>query len=126
MPAPGYNEVPIGTLRWPLVIATREQTADPRSTGILETAAEKQRVRGNVSPIGPLTFYAAEQVDTPLTHRITIRWLDWVDTTCVIFRATLRRDGSRRVERFRVRRTMELEGRKRFLCCECELEAIVP
>jgi len=125
MPPPDPNAVQIGALRWPLIIASRQQAANPTTTGILETVTDKQRVRGDVQPIGPMTFYAAVQIDTPVTHRITIRWLDWVDTTCVIFRHTTRRDGSDRLERFRVRRIMEIDGRKRFLRCDCELEEIV-
>jgi SPP1 family predicted phage head-tail adaptor len=119
---PDPNAVRIGALRWRVVIATREQAADPDSAGILETIAKTQTVRADVQPIGPMTFYAAEQVDTPLTHRIIIRWLDWLDTTCVVFRSTKRADGSERIERFRVRRVLEIDGRKRFVHLDCELE----
>lgn len=112
----------IGALRWQVVIATREQAADPNNAGILETIAQAQTVRADVQPIGPMTFYAAEQVDTPVTHRITIRWLDWIDTTHVIFRTTKRPDQSDMIERFRVRRVMSIDGRQRFLRMECELE----
>ena len=122
MPSPDPNAVEIGSLRWPVVIATRQQAADPDSAGILETIADTQTVRADVQPIGPMTFYAAEQIDTPVTHKIVIRWLDWIDTTCVIFRATQRLDGSVRHERFRIRRVMEIDGRKRFLRLDCELE----
>jgi len=119
---PDPNAVRIGALRWRVVVATREQAADPDSAGILETIAKTQTVRADVQPIGPMTFYAAEQVDTPLTHRIIIRWLDWLDATCVVFRTTKRLDGSERLERFRVRRVSEIDGRKRFVHLDCELE----
>jgi SPP1 family predicted phage head-tail adaptor len=119
---PDPNAVPIASLRWRVVIATREQAADPNSAGILETIADRQTVRADIQPIGPMTFYAAEQVDTPITHRVTIRWLDWVDTTCVIFRDTKRQDRSTMRERFRVRRVMSIDGRQRFLRMDCELE----
>ncbi len=111
-----------GALRWLVVLATREQAADPDSAGIIETIADKQTVRADVQPIGPVTFYAAAQVETPLTHKIVIRWLDWVDTTCVVFRVTKRPDESDMVERFRVRRVMSIDGRQRFLRMDCELE----
>jgi hypothetical protein len=124
MALPDQDQIRIGSLRWPLIIATREQAADPDGTGILDSIVDKQRVRGDVQPIGPMTFYAGEQVDTPVTHKITIRWLDWVDTTCVIFRVTTRKDQSARTERFRVRRSMEVKGRKRFLRMDCELEGV--
>ena len=119
---PDPNAVRIGSLRWQVVIATREQYPDPDSPGIVERLADEQTVRADIQPIGAMTFYAAEQVDTPLTHRIVIRWLDWVDATHVVFRVTKRPDGSNMVERFRVRRVMPLDGRQRFLRMDCELE----
>jgi head-tail adaptor len=112
----------IGQLRWPVVIATRQQAADPASPGILETLAKLMTVHADIQPIGAMTFFAGVQVDTPVTHRITLRWLDWVDTTCVIFRTTTRLDLTTRVERFRVRRLAEIAGRKRFIQLDCELE----
>jgi head-tail adaptor len=119
---PDPNAVRIGALRWLVVLASRDQAPDPDSPGILETLAELQSVRADVQPIGTMTFYAAEQVNTPLTHRIVIRWLDWVDTTCVVFRTTKRPDKSKMVELFRVRRVMPIDGRQRFLRMDCELE----
>jgi SPP1 family predicted phage head-tail adaptor len=119
---PDPNAVRIGSLRWRVVIATREQEPDPNSPGIIETLAKMQSIRADVQPIGALTFYAAEQVETPLTHRIIVRWLDWVDTTHVIFRVTKRPDQSNMIERFRVRRVLSIDGRQRFLRMDCELE----
>ncbi len=121
-PGPDPNAVRIGSLRWRVTIATREQEPDPDSPGIVERLAKLQTVRADIQPIGTMTFYAAEQVDTPLTHKIVIRWLDWVDTTHVVFRVTKRPDGSDMVERFRVRRVMPIDGRQRFLRMDCELE----
>jgi len=119
---PDPNAVRIGSLRWSVVIATREQVADPDSPGLLENLAKMQTVCADVQPIGPVTFYAAEQVSTPVTHRIVMRWLDWVDTTHVIIRVTKRPDQSDMVEWFRVRRVMSIDGRQRFLRLDCELE----
>jgi head-tail adaptor len=116
------NAVRIGSLRWEVVIAPREQFPDPDSPGILEQIARMQTVRADIQPIGALTFYAAEQVETPVTHRIVVRWLDWVDTTYVVIRVTKRRDQSDMTEVFRVRRTMPIDGRQRFLRMDCELE----
>jgi head-tail adaptor len=120
--SPDPNAVRIGSLRWPVVIATRRQAPDPNGPGIIDVITECQRVRADIQPIGPMTFYAAAQVDTPITHRITIRWLDWVDTTHVVLRTTVRPDKSEMTERFRVRRVMPVDGRQRFLRMECELE----
>ena len=119
---PDPNAVRIGSLRWRVVIATREQVADPDSPGFLETLAQMQTVRADIQPIGALTFYAAEQVETPVTHRIVIRWLDWIDTTYVVIRVSKRPDQSNTTEVFRVRRTMPIDGRQRFLRMDCELE----
>ena len=121
-PGPDPNAVRIGSLRWPVAIATRVQSADPDSAGILELLAKTQRLRADVQPIGTMAFYAAEQVDTPVTHRIVIRWLDWVDNSCVVLRETKRPDRSTMIERFRVRRVMSIDGRQRFLRMDCELE----
>ena len=109
-------------MRWRVVIATREQFPDPNSPGLIEDIDKLQSVRADVQPIGALTFYAAEQVETPVTHRIIIRWLDWIDTTHVIFRMTKRPDRSSMIERFRVRRVLSIDGRQRFLRMDCELE----
>src|ERR1700722_16288544 len=97
---PDPNAVRIGSLGWRGIIATREQVADPDSPGFLETLAQIQTVRADIQPIGALTFYAAEQVETPVTHRIVIRWLDWIDTTHIIIRVTKRPDQTEMIERF--------------------------
>ncbi len=112
----------IGRLRWPVYIATRQQAPDPASPGFVESLANTTLVHANVQPMGPMTFYAGVQVDTPVTHKIFVRWLDWLDTTCIIYRQTVRPDRSTRIEIFRIRRVMELEGRKRFLRLDCEQE----
>lgn len=112
----------IGSLRWRVVIAQRRETPDPASAGILETLVDLQEVHADIEPVGTQTFYGSAQVDTPITHRIRIRWLDWVDTTHVLKRRTLRRDGTAREELFRVRRVGEFDGRKEFLLIDAELE----
>jgi hypothetical protein len=125
MAGPDPNAVAVGSLRWPIAIATRQQIPDPNSPGILDQIAKAHPTRADVQPVGPMTFYGAAQVDTPVTHRITLRWLDFVDTTCVIFRTTRRPNGTLKTELFRIRRLMDLDGRKRFLRAECELERIL-
>lgn len=115
------NRVEIGTLRWPVTIAQRSQSA-ATTGGIQEAFTNVVTVRADVIPVGAMTFYGSAQVDTPVTHRIRIRWLDWLDTTHVIIRDTLRQDGTTRREIFRIRRIKEIDGRKRFLECEVEEE----
>jgi Phage head-tail joining protein len=119
----------VGALRWLVYLATREQIAqvpgvDPGAgTGINEVPTDAIRVHADVQAVGALTFWAGQQVDAPITHRIFIRWVDAIPNTAVVVRQTLRRDGSVRTERFRVRRWKELGGRKRFVLLEVELEA---
>ena len=80
------------------------------------------KVRADVQPVGPMTFYGSAQVDSPVTHKITIRWLDSIGTTHVVIRDTIRADRTGRREVFRIRRMMEIDGRKRFLLLEVEEE----
>jgi hypothetical protein len=103
------------------VIATREQTASGTAT-ISETPTDLMAVMADVQPIGPMTYLAGQQTDRPITHKIRLRWLDWIDETHIIVRRSTRLDGSVRTETFRVRRVKEVDGRKRFLEIEAELE----
>ena len=72
-----------------------------------------------------MTFYMATQVDTPVSHKITFRWMPNIDTTCVIMRLRSLPDGTSKTDQFRVRRVMDLDGRERFTQCDCELEKVV-
>lgn len=121
MANPDPGAVPIGTLRWPVTIAKREMLA-VAGGGMNECLTDIIKVRADVQPVGPMTFYGAAQVDTPVTHKVRLRWLDWLSTIHVIIRDTARADGTTRREVFRIRRVMEIDGRKRFVSTECELE----
>ena len=144
MPEEGPH-VDIGRLRWPVTLAVRVQTpqiapspttAALVGTGITETLASSDdlevlgipesqvgiKVYADVQAVGGLTFWGAEQTDTPITHRIFMRWHDYLDQTKVVVRETLRPNGTTRREIFRVRRIKELGGRKRFVMIEAELE----
>lgn len=115
------SDVEIGRLRWPVYLANRLQVAQSDG-GIDEVPADWILVRADVQAAGALTFWSGMQVDAPITHRIFIRWIDAIPNVAVVIRKTLRRDGTARTERFRVRRWKELGGRKRFTLLECELE----
>ncbi len=121
---PEAESVPIGRLRWRVLLATREQTAQIDSVGIDEVLDDLQPVQADVQPVGALTFWgtAGEQTDTPFTHRIFIRWVDYLGNNQVVLRRTRRRDSTERTEIFRVRRIREVAGRKRFVILEVELE----
>ena len=54
---------------------------------------------------------------------IDMRWQDYPETVDVVIRSTYRPNtGDWRTELFRVRRSTEIAGRKRFVRLECELE----
>lgn len=124
MPEP--QSFPLGRLRWPVQIVQRTQAGDPNTTGVLETSVPVRTVRADVQPVGALTFWGtaggSEQVDTPVTHRIYMRWQNSLPNACAITRSTLLDDGTTRTEVFRVRRIKEIDGRKRFVIVECEEE----
>lgn len=118
------DTVAIGALRWPVVIARRVQTADGAGGSSLgESLTDVMQVRADIQPIGPMTFLAGQQTDRPITHRVRLRWLDWIDETYVLVRRTLRADSSLRTEVFRIRRVKEVGGRKRFIEIEAEQES---
>ena len=116
------DPIRIGQLRWPVTIAKRVQQPDPDGTGIVDILTNLQDVRADILPVGALTFYSGAQVDTPITHRVILRLLDWLDATHVILRELQRQDGTVRREVFRIRRLKWLEGDNRFLELEVEQE----
>jgi head-tail adaptor len=112
----------IGALRWTVTLYRRDQ-APADDLALQESLVRIATVHADIQPTYPSTFYASTQVDTPITHMITIRWQDYLPTAEVVTRVTARAaDGSLRGELFRVRRALELAGRKRFVRMECELE----
>jgi head-tail adaptor len=90
---------------------------------LTETLVPIATVHADIQPTYASTFYQSTQVDTPITHMISIRWQDYPATIDVVVRSTTRPDDqAMRTELFRVRRSKEIAGRKRFLQLECELE----
>jgi hypothetical protein len=119
------ERIRVGQLRWPVRLVQRQQAAQAApSTGITETVANPTIRHADIQPLGAMTFYGALNADPdkPVTHRIIMRWTDYIDYTNAIERVTSRPNGSQRVEVYRVRRMYEIEGRKRFCCFECQLE----
>lgn len=112
----------IGALRWWVSLYRRDQ-APADDLALQESLVLIAAVHADIQPAYSSTFWQSTQVDTPITHIVTIRWQDYPSTIDVVTRVTERPpDGSLRGELFRVRRTKELAGRKRFLVMECELE----
>jgi head-tail adaptor len=112
----------IGALRWLVTLCRRDQSpAD--NLAIDEDLVPIATVHADIQPTYASTFYQSTQVDTPITHMVFIRWADYPATIDVIMRTTIRPGSATpRTELFRVRRTKEIAGRKRFLAMECELE----
>lgn len=112
----------VGSLRWLVTLYRRDQVpAD--DLALQETLVPIATVHAAIEPTFASTFYQSTQVDQPVTHMLTIRWQDYPETIDVVIRSTDRPDtGGQRTELFRVRRTKEVGGRKRFLQMECELE----
>lgn len=115
------QDIAIGNLRWLVNIVRRSQAPDS-GTGIAETAIPVATAYADIEASRPMTFYGSVQVDSPVTHMITMRWRPFLDTTHAITRQTNLPDGKVRIETFRIRRIMEIAGRKRFVKIECELE----
>ena len=113
----------IGELRWPVTVYRRDMAPDAR-TGIDEILVPIADRRAKIEASRPVTFYGSAQTDAPVTHFIWLRWLDYPATTWVVVRPTRRPDGTLRTETFRVRRAKEMDGRKRFLEIEAELERV--
>jgi head-tail adaptor len=112
----------IGQLRHPVTIAERNQAA-AAGGGISETLTNLASVWAQIEPVGALTFYSGVQVDTPITHRVRLRWMDWIDTTHVLIRELRRPDGTIRTETYRIRRVKEdSTAGLRWSDLECELE----
>jgi head-tail adaptor len=104
----------IGRLRWQVKLFRRDQAPGPDG-GIIETAADGIEVHADIQPLAPMTFLAGVELDTPITHRIFIRWVDWLDMRYAVARVTHRRDGTDRLDLFRIRRVAEWAGRKQYL-----------
>jgi head-tail adaptor len=111
----------IGTLRWLVTLYRRDQ-APADDLALQETLVPIATVHADIQPTYASTFYQSTQVDTPITHMIAIRWQNYPATIDVVIRSTSLPDGSQRTELYRVRRTKEISGRKRFLQMECEIE----
>lgn len=112
----------IGQLKWRVTLYRRDQRpAD--DLALDEDLVRIAMVWADIQPTYASTFYQSTQVDTPITHMINMRWQDLPPTVDVVTRVTHRpNDGTLRGDLYRVRRTKEVGGRKRFIQMECEAE----
>lgn len=105
-----------------MTIGKRVQTPTADAPSIAESLQDPIRMHADIRSLGPLTFVGAEATDRPITNRIYLRWVDWIDLNHVILRSTQRADGSTRTEVYRIRKIGEVDGRKRFVEILAELE----
>jgi head-tail adaptor len=105
------QDYPIGKLRWLVTLAQREQTP-AAGGGITETLKNARQVHACIEAVGALTFWGGQQVDTPVTHKIVMRFQNYLDQTFVVIRETVLPEGPPRKETFRIRRIKEFGGRK--------------
>jgi head-tail adaptor len=111
----------IGTLRWLVTLYRRDQ--DPAADlGLQETLVPLGTVHADIQPSYESTFIQSTQIDGPITHMVTIRWQRYPVNADVVVRTTQAPDGTLWAELFRVRRSKEIGGRKRFIQMSCELE----
>lgn len=111
----------IGQLRHRIWIG--ERVADPLNDGgVYESIAQPRRFSAAIEPVGTMVFQNGAQTGEAITHRIKIRWTDFPQMHWVAWRETLRPDGSTRREIFKIKRVSEINGEKRFLLLEAELE----
>lgn len=124
--APEPEALALRRLRWPVALVTRQQLPQIDGPGIDELLLTCAVVRADIQPVGALQFWdtagGMEQVDSPFTHRIFLRWTGTIDQTGAVLRSARCPDQTIRTEVFRVRRMKELGGRKRFVCLEVDLE----
>lgn len=119
------GSIGIASLRWQVTLYRRDQ-APGAGSAIAENLVPIATVHAAIEATYPSTFYNSAQIDTPVTHLIRTRWLDYVENVHVIMRTTARpTDGTFRTELFRVRRVKEIGGRKRFCEFEAELEKVL-
>ncbi len=119
----------VGSLRSPVTVYIRQQVADPAGTGIIETLDTQITCAADIQPIGTIAFYTAINTDElgtkPYSHNIYMRWQRYLDLAYLIVRMMGMPDGGSRTENYRVRRYVEIEGKVRFIRCECQLENVV-
>lgn len=116
--------VSIGHLRWPCILAFRNEAPTFDETGITETIKPVATLHCAIEPMGLQTFLNSEQIDTPITHSIYFRWQPFANLEMfnVILRKIILPDGSTRLETYRIRRVGEWMGRHRYIRCDAELE----
>lgn len=111
----------IGALRWWVYLYRRDQDPAP-DLALTETLVLLDATHADIQPSYESTFIQSTQIDGPITHMITIRWQHYPVNAEVIVCTTKAPDGTLWGDLYRVRRTKQIGGRKRYLQMSCELE----
>jgi hypothetical protein len=113
-------------MRWLVTLARRDQTPTFGQTGITETIVSIADIHAAIEPMGLQSFLGSEQMETPITHTIYIRWQPFENLQMfnVVLRNVFLPDNSVIVETYRIRRIQEWQGRHRYIRMDVELEQI--
>lgn len=118
---------PIGALNWRVRLVRRTQTPqETPAVSIDETHDDELLIWAQILPLGQVTYYQGVMADPSIapTHRITVRWQEYIDQTNAIVRTRIRPSGVVIQEIFRVRRFSEVDGDNRFVTFDCQLENV--
>ena len=100
----------VGQLRHQVVIALRHDVPDA-FTSLDAVYTVPRTVWAALLPVSGATWVGSQQIDSQITHRIAVRYLDGItsdhEVTC----------GARR---FRIRRVSDWEERGRWTLMDCE------
>lgn len=104
-----------GELARRVVIRLRRDFPDDVSGGLDSEFPEQVRTWAKVEPVGSLVYSAGVQADSIVTHRVTIRYRHGITDAHEVVE---RHAGAETV--YRVRRSADLNGRRRFTVLEVE------
>lgn len=109
------NEPGAGELDRRVVIRQRVDVPDDLSGDLDSEFPQQRRTWAKVEPVGSLIYSAGVQADDIVTHRVTIRYRHGITDAHEVVE---RHGGVDTV--YRVRRSSDLNGRRRFTVLEVE------
>lgn len=120
---PFDQPISIGEMRWKVTLASRQESTGT-TTDLNEQYTRICEIWAAIEPMGEEEMIGGEQIGTPVSHRITFRWLPYEDVTYfdTIIRYINLPNGERRAEIFRIRKIKEWNGRHRYIIADVELE----
>src|SRR5258708_38677894 len=70
--------VTVGDVRWRVTLARREDRPDD-FPGVTRTIIPICEVFADIEPVGAQVFFNGQQLATPITHRVFMRWRGYDD-----------------------------------------------